>query len=88
MYNGIRFDSGPEIAYYIWLSDNNIEFTYQPKVSFKYLAENGKEHLYIPDFQVGQDFVEIKGDQYLDKLTGKWVCPYDHSIDDHYEAKH
>lgn len=28
VYNGVRFDSGPEIAYYIWLSDNNIEFTY------------------------------------------------------------
>ena len=30
-YNDIIFDSKPEIAYYIWLTDNNIKFIYKPK---------------------------------------------------------
>lgn len=33
-FNGICFDSFPEIAYYIWLTDNNITFQYQPNIQF------------------------------------------------------
>ena len=32
VYNGIHFDSSWEIAYYIWLKDNNIEFEYHPSI--------------------------------------------------------
>jgi hypothetical protein len=28
MYDSIKFDSAPELAFYIWLKDNNIEFEY------------------------------------------------------------
>ena len=30
-YNDLKFDSSWELAYYIWLKDNNIQFTYQPR---------------------------------------------------------
>lgn len=50
-YNGLHFDSTLEIAYYIWLVDHNVEFTYEPDLKFKYIY-NGKVHWYIPDFIV------------------------------------
>ena len=36
IYDNLRFDSSWEIAYYIWLKDHNIEFEYQPDISFEY----------------------------------------------------
>lgn len=86
-YNGIKFDSAPELAYYIWLTDNGIQFEYQPAIYISYQL-NGKTHIYIPDFKLGETLVEIKGDQYVDKITGRWICPYDNSRNELYEAKH
>lgn len=87
IYNGIKFDSQPELAYYIWLTDNKIQFEYQPSVHIEYQI-NGEIHVYIPDFKIGDRLIEIKGDQYLDKESGAWICPYDRSKDELYEAKH
>ena len=39
-------------------------------------------------FNVKDQFIEIKGDQYLDESSGKWICPYNHLKNDLYEAKH
>lgn len=68
-YNGIMFDSAPEIAYYIWLTDNNIQFKYHPSIRLSYYA-NGKKHYYEPDFLIlaTNQLEDIKGDQFL-KLT-------------------
>jgi hypothetical protein len=63
------FDSSWELAYYIWLKDNNIEFEYHPDIFFEYTIQNKKHH-YFPDFKVGDNFVEIKGDAFLNE--GKW----------------
>lgn len=60
-YDGRHFDSSPEIAFYIWLKDNGVEFEYQPNVKLKYV-HNGKEHFYMPDFIIGGKLIEIKGD--------------------------
>ena len=62
-YDGITFSSKPEIAYYIWLTDNNIRFEYEPNVRFEYTFDN-KTRYYHPDFYLIDDnvFVEIKGD--------------------------
>ena len=76
----ISFDSAPEIAFFIWLKDNNIEFEYQPNVSFEYEFA-GKVHKYFPDFKVGDVFFEIKGDHFF--KDDKMICPYRE-----YEAKH
>lgn len=88
-YNSIIFDSSYELAYYIWLSDNNIKFEYRPNIQFEY-EYDGKTHYYNPDFKIGERLVELKGRQFFkDKNPdGPMVNPYDHSKDELYEAKH
>lgn len=61
-YNNILFDSSWELAYYIWLTDNNIFFVYHPEISFKYYTADNKLHFYKPDFLVKDKYVEIKSD--------------------------
>lgn len=39
------FDSKPELAFYIWLKDNGIEFEFHPNISFIY-EYAGKRHVY------------------------------------------
>lgn len=86
-YDNHKFDSSPELALYIWLKDNNIEFEYQPSKTFIYMFNN-TQHVYIPDFKIGNQFYEIKGDQFVDKNTGKWICPYNRKNDKLYEEKY
>lgn len=75
-YDGMRFDSMPEIAFYIWLKDNKISFEYQPKISFEYefVARDGttRKTLYHPDFKVGSSLYEIKGDQFFREDGTMW----------------
>ena len=82
----ISFDSAPELAFYIWLSDNNIKFEYQPNITFEYEFE-GKKHFYMPDFLVEDQLVELKGNHFLNE-DGTWRNPYDSSQDGLFEAKH
>lgn len=44
------------------------------------------KHVYIPDFKVGEEFIEIKGGQFFDK-DGNMKCPYRPKswTDDRYE---
>lgn len=68
LYNYIYFDSSPEIAYYIWLVDNNIKFEYKPKdKSIQYVDKYNKQHKYFPDFYLidSNKLVEIKGDNHF-----------------------
>ena len=94
MFNDIFFDSAPEIAFYVWLCDNNIPFEYQPNESFDYVFKDST-FKYFPDFKVGDMFFEIKGDHFF--KDGKMFCPYrkksftDEQYNDlcaKYEAKH
>lgn len=79
VYDDMRFDSMPEIAFYIWLTDNGISFEYQPKISFEYefTASDGtsRKTLYHPDFRVGDVLYEIKGNQFF-KEDGTMWNPY------------
>lgn len=88
-YNNIKFDSMPELAYYIWLVDNNIDFKYQPDISFNYIFNNEK-HTYHPDFQVGNEILELKGPQFFEDsdYNKRMVNPFDHNMDELFEAKH
>ena len=86
-YANIHFDSAPELAMYIFLTDNNIKFEYQPDCNFLYEYDN-QIHKYFPDFKINDVFYEIKGDHLIDKNTGKWICPWNHDNDGLYEAKH
>ena len=54
----------PELAYYIWLKDNNIQFEYQPNKVFFYEFK-GQTCRYEPDFFVDGEYVELKGRSFL-----------------------
>lgn len=81
-YNNLSFDSKPEIAYYIWLKDNNIDFEYQPNIDFEY-EFNGKILHYRPDFKVENDIVEIKGLHFFRNKNPNdiMLCPYKKKTD-------
>lgn len=87
LYDQMYFDSKPELSLYIYLKDNHIDFKYQPKVRLEYVF-NGKRHAYFPDFIIEGHFVELKGSHMVDAQTGKWICPWDATLNDQYQAKH
>lgn len=90
LYDGKNFDSMPELAYYIYLKDNNIEFIYHPiNLNLTYNI-NGVIHTYFPDFIVEGNLIELKGNQFfLDKdPTKRMISPYDRSKDKEAEIKH
>lgn len=74
IYNENVFDSGWELAYFTWLSDNNKDFIYHPNVKFTYY-DNGKEHTYRPDFVVDGTYIEIKG-RHLINSDGILIDPF------------
>ena len=67
VYDDIIFDSSWELAYYIWLKDHNVEFEYHPKINFAYKLANGETKHYFPDFKIGDNYIEIKGDFLLNE---------------------
>ena len=85
IYNNIYFDSFPELCFYLYHTQNNINIKHEPIGIIYYF--NNKEHTYYPDFQVDNQLYEIKGQQFL-KEDGTWQCPFDHSKDALFEAKH
>ena len=84
-YDDRHFDSSPELAYYIWLKDNGIQFDREPTY-FQYEFD-GKTRFYIPDFIVEGQYIEIKGDQFF-KEDGTMRNPFNSDDDARYEAKH
>lgn len=88
-YDNKQFDSMPEIAYYIWLTENNIDFIYQPNISFEYTYEE-KIHKYFPDFLVNNKLQEIKGSHFFEDhdINKKMINPFDSSLNGLFEAKH
>ena len=59
------FDSSWELAFYIWLKDNNIDFKFH-ETRYAYYVENIK-HYYYPDFEIGDNIIEIKGDNLINE---------------------
>ena len=79
IYNEICFDSSWELAYYIWLNDNNIKFKYQPNTPFKYYV-NDIEKLYFPDFLINQQYYELKGNQFFNE-NNQLINPFNNTLD-------
>lgn len=74
LYDDHQFDSFPEVAYYIWLKDHDIQFEYQPKLPvLEYKDAAGMMHRYYPDFKVNGQLVEIKGSQLVQKDSDVWI---------------
>lgn len=86
-YQGQTFDSSWEIAYYIWLKDHNISFSYHVK-PITYMFENRK-HKYFPDFDVNGRLVEIKNPELLKRMkdnigtleNAKYNCMIEHGVE-------
>lgn len=85
IFNDLLFDSFWELAFYVYHIDHNIPILRSP-APIEYI-HNGESHLYYPDFEVGGQLYEIKGDQFF-KKDGTMCNPYDHSQDALFEAKH
>lgn len=73
LYKNIRFDSSWELAVYIWLEDNNKQFTYHPNPVFDYIDDEGITRVYYPDFLIEGKLYEIKGTQFFNDKSE----PYD-----------
>lgn len=73
-YDGKSFDSSWELAYYIYLVDNRVPFTYKPQ-GLPYSDDLGKAHVYHPDFYVDGRYIEIKGN-HLRAADGTVYSPY------------
>lgn len=58
-YKGIFCDSSWELAFVVYNIDNNIDIS-RCTEKRKYIYQN-EEHIYIPDFCVNNEIIEIKG---------------------------
>jgi hypothetical protein len=81
--DGLVFDSGWELEFYIFCKNRGLSVEYHP-CSFEY-SHNGKTHRYYPDFRVGDKLYEIKGDCFINQ-DGTWRSPFrrEGSTDDEY----
>lgn len=61
VFESESFDSSWELAFWIYHLDNNIQIEHEP-VFFEYVDNNQKLHRYYPDFRVGGQLIELKGD--------------------------
>lgn len=92
-YNNIWFASSPELAYYIWLTDNNVKFDFQPKNKvLEYSDKYNVKHRYYPDFYIYDEnrLHEIKGLQHFRNFdkTKDMIWPNNPKKDYIAEAKH
>jgi len=80
-YDNRTFDSGIELALYIYLKDNNVNFRYNDFNGIPYVYDN-KTYYYFKDFECYMNgivySVEIKGEHFFNS-EGKMHNPYDHS---------
>lgn len=67
------FDSSYELAYYIYLRDHKIQFILKPD-PIRYYDKDKIPHNYFPDFKVEGQYVEIKGEYFIDE-DGTLVHP-------------
>lgn len=83
-YDGYKFDSIPEVVFYIYHRDLGNDIKHEP-CQFEYYY-NGQKRIYNPDFEVNGELYEIKGYHFF--RDGKMINPFDRSQDNLYEAKH
>ena len=87
-YDGEKFNSSWEVAFWIYCKDHKIQIEHEP-ISLDYVDSKGVSHKYFPDFRIhGNQLIEIKGDDQFDKATGKMVDKLDESKNYIAEAKH
>lgn len=67
LFEGVHFDSSWELAYFLWLRDNKVDFIYHPAVCIDYVDSDGVSRVYRPDFIINGQLCEIKGDQFFNE---------------------
>ena len=92
VFQGIGFDSTDEVKLYKFCLENEIPVKYQP-CSFEFTDSFGKNHVYIPDFEIAGKLYEVKGNHlwrdghlyfpYRKKLSENQLA----EIDAHYAGK-
>ena len=84
--DGLVFDSGWELEFYLFCKSKGLDIEYHP-CCFEY-SYGGKTHRYYPDFKVGSRLYEVKGDCFINK-DGTWRSPFrrDGSSDAEYSAE-
>lgn len=89
-YGGRTFASKPELALYIWLSDNGVAFKYNESDGIPY-EYDGQMYFYFPDFEIlhsdsSYTLVEVKGKHFF-RPDGSMFLPYrtEHMTDSEYE---
>lgn len=82
-YDNTTFDSSWELALWIYAKDHNEQIERCP-VKLNYLYNNTVYYC-IPDFNYLGDIIEIKGSQFI--KDNKFICPYDQTLNDLFEAK-
>lgn len=78
-YAGELFDSKPELIYYLWCKGHDISIDRKPGYII-YKDASGKDHRYFPDFKIGDQYIEIKGDHLLDAENNLVPHPADVKI--------
>jgi hypothetical protein len=73
-YDNIYFDSSYEVAFYVWLIDNDKKFIYHPNIPLEYKGSDNKIHNYYPDFLVEGIFYELKGKQFFNEKGEPFNC--------------
>ena len=66
LYNGMNFDSFPELGYYLMCISEGKNIEREP-CELEYFEKDGTRHVYIPDFRVDGILVEIKGKHFFNK---------------------
>lgn len=94
IYNELSFDSSWELAFYIYNIDNNNDIVKCDSQHFTYYY-NDKVYYYFPDFILNGEYIDIKGDHFvnsegvlvsvykntnLDKLKCKYKCIIDNNV--------
>ena len=86
-YDNYIFNSNCEILFYKFCKENDIDVIVHTPHFFEY-SHNGKEHLYFPDFKIGDRYIEIKGDHFFDD-NDNLINPFtnDEEIQSLYKSK-
>lgn len=90
-YDGLSFDSKPEVEFYKFFQEKGIKI--ERNVEPLEYEVKGKKHKYFPDFKIGDTLYEIKGDHFIDeegylidffgdgeRLTEKTECLKQHNV--------
>lgn len=82
-YNNITFDSSWELAVWIYHIDHNIQIVRHP-AQLQY-EKDGSMHIYLVDFKINDQFVEVKGDHLFDE-HGNPIFDHKHPWKEKYQC--